>query len=91
MYVCLSWAEWNGKNADVHSLKCQLLEGFITQRKVAESSTQLSCQGESYSKILQNECPLKVLAVVAFDLPKLSHKIAYPEWNRMEKKLMVTV
>ena len=31
-----------------------------------------------------------MLAVVASDLPKLSKKIAYPEWNRMEKKLMVT-
>ena len=39
----------------------------------------------------QNECPLKMLVVVASDLPKLSNKIAYPERNRMEKKLMVTV
>ena len=39
----------------------------------------------------QNECPLKGLAVVASDLPRLSNKIAYPEWNRMEKKLVVTV
>ena len=44
--------------------------------------------------LFQNECPLKMvkmLAVVASDLPKLSNKIAYPERNRMEKKLMVTV
>ena len=34
---------------------------------------------------------VKVLAIVASDLPKLSNKIAYPEWNRMDKKLMVTV
>ena len=40
--------------------------------------------------LFQNECPLKGLAVVASDLPKLSNKIAYREWNRMEKKLMVT-
>ena len=46
---CLSWAEWNGKNADVHSLKCKLLEGFITRRKVGESSTQLPCHGESFA------------------------------------------
>ena len=39
----------------------------------------------------QNECPLKGLAVVASDLPRLSNKIACPEWNRMEKKLIVTV
>ena len=39
----------------------------------------------------QNECPLKMLVVVASVLPKLSNKIAYPERNRMEKKLMVTV
>ena len=32
-----------------------------------------------------------MLVVVASDLPKLSNKIAYPERNRMEKKLMVTV
>ena len=40
--------------------------------------------------LFQNECPLKMLAVVASGLPKLSNKIAYPERNRMEKKLMVT-
>ena len=36
--------------------------------------------------LFQNECPLKGLAVVASDLPRLSNKIAYHEWNRMEKK-----
>ena len=40
--------------------------------------------------LFQNECPLKMLAVVASGLTKLSNKIAYPERNRMEKKLMVT-
>ena len=39
--------EW--KNTDGHSLKCQLLEGFIIRRKVAESSTQLSCHGEFFA------------------------------------------
>ena len=32
-----------------------------------------------------------MLDVVVSDLPKLSNKIAYPERNRMEEKLMVTV
>ena len=73
--------------------KCQLLEGFLTRRKVAERSTQLSCLSNVTVSLslFQNECPLKMLAVVASDLPKLSNKIAYPERNRMEKKLMVTV
>ena len=81
-----------GKNADSHSLKCQLLEGFITPRKVPESSTQLSCLSNVTASLslFQNECPLKMLAVVASDLLKLSNKITYPERNRMEKKLMVT-
>ena len=85
--------EWNGENGDGHSLKCQLLEGFITQRKVAESSTQLSCLSNVTTSLslFQNECPLKIMAVVTSDLRKLSNKIAYPERNRMEKKLMVTV
>ena len=39
----------------------------------------------------QNECPFKMLVVVASDLRKSSNKIAYPERNRMEKKLMVIV
>ena len=76
----LSGMEW--ENADGHSLKYQLLEGFIIRRKVAVMA--------SFSLFL-NECPLKVLVVVPSDLPKLSNKIACPEWNRMEKKLMVTV
>ena len=61
--------------------------------KFAESSTQLSCLSNVTTSLslFQNECPLKMLAVVASDLPKLSNKIAYPERNRMEKKLMVTV
>ena len=81
------------ENADGNSLKRQLLEGFITEHKVAESSTQLSCLSNATASLslFQNECPLKMLAVVASDLPKLSNKIAYPERNRMEKKLMVTV
>ena len=64
---CLSWAEWNGENADGHSLKCQLLEGFITRCKFAESSTQLSCLSNVTANLspFQNECPLKMLAVVA--------------------------
>ena len=81
------------ENADGNSLKRQLLEGFITRHKVAESSTQLSCLSNVTASLslFQNECPLKMLAVVASDLPKWSNKIAYPERNRMEKKLMVTV
>ena len=61
--------------------------------KFAESSTQLSCLSNVTTSLslFQNECPLKMLAVVASDLPKLSNKTAYPERNRMEKKLMVTV
>ena len=49
--------------------------------KVAESSTQLSCLSNVTASLslFQNECPLKMLAVVASDLPKLSNKIAYPE------------
>ena len=37
----LSGAEQNGENVDGHSLKCSPLEGFITPRKVEETSTQL--------------------------------------------------
>ena len=36
----LSWVEQNGEKADGHSLKCWLLEGFITRRKVAQSSSR---------------------------------------------------
>ena len=59
-----------------HSLKCQLLEGFITRRKVAESSTQLSCLSNVTGSLslFQNKCPLKVLAVVASDLPNCQTK-----------------
>ena len=61
--------------------------------KFAESSTQLPCLSNVTASLslFQNECPLKMLAVEASDLPKLANKIAYPEQNRMEKKLMVTV
>ena len=41
--------------------------------------------------LFQNECPLNGLVVVASDLAKLSNKIAYPDWNRVEKKYMVRV
>ena len=50
-----------------------------------------NCPVMASLSLFQNECPLKGLAVVASDLPRLSNKIAYPEWNRMEKKLIVTV
>ena len=50
-----------------------------------------NCPVRASFSLFQNECPLKVLVVVPSDLPKLSNKIACPEWNRMEKKLMVTV
>ena len=41
--------------------------------------------------LFQNECPLNGLAVAASDLAKLSNKIAYPDWSRVEKKSMVRV
>ena len=85
--------EWNRENDNGHSLKCSLLEGFITRRKVAESSAQLSCL--SYAKaslsLFQNECPLRMLAFAASGVPKLTNKIGYPEQNRVGKKPMVTV
>ena len=66
---------------------------YYSNVKFAESSTQLPCLSNVTASLslFQNECPLKMLAVVASNLPKLSNKIAYPERNRMEKKLMVTV
>ena len=36
----LSWVEWNGKYADCQIFRFQLVEGFITRRKVSKSSTQ---------------------------------------------------
>ena len=66
---------------------------YYSNVKFAESSTQLSCLSNvtASRSLFQNECPLKMLAVVSSDLPKLSNKIAYPKRNRMEKKLMITV
>ena len=81
------------KNADSHSLKCSPLEGWITPRKVAETSTQLhgfeEYYGESYA--VCHRVSLKTLAFAASDSSKSSIKIAYPERNGMGKTPMVTV
>ena len=83
----------NGKNAHSHSLKCSPLEGFITPRKVAETSTQLygfeECHGESFA--VCNRASLKSLAFAASDSSKSSIKIAYPERNGMGKTPVVIV
>ena len=89
----LSWAEKNGKNADGHNLKCSPMEGFITPRKVAETSTHLhgfeGCHGESFA--VSNRASLEFLAFASSVSSKSSIKIAYPERNGMGKTPMVTV
>ena len=74
-------------------LKCSPLEGCITPRKVAKTSTQLhgfeGCHGESFA--VCNRASLKSLAFAASDSSKSSIKIAYPERNTVGKKLMVIV
>ena len=74
-------------------LKCSPLEGCITPRKVAKTSTQLhgfeGCHGESFA--VCNRASLKSLAFAASDSSKSSIKIAYPEGNGMGKTPMVTV
>ena len=80
------------KNADNHSLKCSPLEGCITPRKVAETSTLHGfeeCHCESFA--VCNRASLKSLAFAASDLSKTSIKIAYPERNEMGKTSIVTV
>ena len=58
-----------------------MLEGFITRRKVGQSSSRLlsfeQCNGESFS--VSNRASLKILAFAASGSPKLSIKLAYPE------------
>ena len=69
------------------------MEGFITPRKVAETSTYLhgfeECHGESFA--VSNRASLKSLALAASGSSKSSIKIAYPERNGMGKTPMVTV
>ena len=76
-----------------HSLKCSPLEGWITPRKVAKTSTQLrgveGCHGESFA--LCNRASLKSLAFAASDSSKSSIKIAYPERNGLGKTPVVIV
>ena len=62
------------------------MEGFITPRKVAETSTHLhgfeGCHGESFA--VSNRASLEFLAFAASVSSKSSIKIAYPERNGME-------
>ena len=62
-------------------------------RKVAEICTQLhgfeECYVESFA--VCNRASLKSLAFAASDSSKSPIKIAYPERNTVEKKLIVTV
>ena len=69
------------------------MEGFITPRKVSETSTHLhgfeGCHGESFA--VSNRASLEFLAFAASVSSKSSIKIAYPERNGMGKTPMVTV
>ena len=49
----------------------------------------MECHGESFA--VCNRASLKSLAFAAPDSSKSSIKIAYPERNSVEKKLIVTV
>ena len=64
------------------------MEGFITPRKVAETSIHLhgfeGCHGESFA--VSNRASLEFLAFAASVSSKSSIKIAYPERNGMGKR-----
>ena len=47
------------------------------------------CHGDFFA--LSKRVAFKILALVVIDSPKALIKIAYPEWNKMEKTLEVTV
>ena len=76
--IKIAYPERNGmgKNADSHSLKCLLLEGFITPRKVPESSTQLSCLSNVTASLslFQNECPHKDGDIGGYPIPQYRKK-----------------
>ena len=67
------------------------MEGFITRRKIAQSSTVRfeQCIGESFS--VSNRASLKILVFASSDSPKSSIKIPFPGRNTVEKMPMVTV
>ena len=84
-YNFLSGKEW-GKHG--HSLKCSPLEGCITPRKVAETSTQLhgfeECHGESFA--VCNRASLKSLAWLLRLLIHRSHQSKFPILSEIPRR-----